>query len=235
MAMPSSLQQDLMIPFYADMQCDFLGLDSVEHCFDPTHFRNFGEITYLYNEIGYRTRSVQEMGGREILAIGDSFTLGLGVNTEHRWTEYLESILGYPVLNFSLNGASNDWISRRTQDLLRWFDPPAILIQWSFSHRRERARPDWFDDERTECNARYSDEENLQNWIDNFSKIHHDRIIHSAVPNWHIGFDYQSWPVIPPFCMLDRARDGFHYGPKTNRAIAETFTSLLAAGSHLSL
>jgi len=227
MSMPDSLQQDLMIPFYADMRCDFLGLDSIEHCFDPAHFHNFGAVTYLYNEIGYRTRSVQEMKGHEILAIGDSFTLGLGVNSEHRWTECLESIIGYPVLNFSLNGASNDWIARRTQDLLRWFDPPAILIQWSFSHRRELANSDWFDDERTECDARYSDEENLQNWIDNFSKINHNRVIHSAVPNWHDDFDYDSWPVIAPPVILDRARDGFHYGPKTNRAIAQRFTSLL--------
>jgi len=225
--MPSSLQQDLMIPFYANMQCDFLGLDSINHCFDPAHFRAFGKVTYSYNEIGYRTRSVQHITGKEILAIGDSFTLGLGINVGHRWTEHLESIIGYPVLNFSLNGASNDWIARRTQDLLRWFDPPAIVIHWSFSHRRELPNPDWSDDERTVCDARYLDEENLQNWIDNFNQIDHPRVIHSVIPDWHDNFDYQSWPVIPPPRIIDRARDGFHYGPKTNRVFADTVTSLL--------
>lgn len=228
--MSASLQQDLKIPFYANKECEYLGMDSPKHCFDKTHFRQFGSVSYQFNEIGYRGQSVETMHGREILVIGDSFTLGLGVNQSDRWSEQLGNLIGYPVLNFSLNGASNDWIARRTRDLLSWFDPPAIIIHWSFTHRRENARSDWFDDERTECEPKHSAEQNMDNWSKNISSIQHPRIFHSAIPGWHDDFPYQSWPVLPPVVMIDVARDGFHYGPKTHRVLAETFTSLLASG-----
>lgn len=235
MGMPDWLIQELRIPFYQSMHCDQLGMDSIEHCFDKSHFTSSEPVTYQFNEIGYRTKSVNAINGREALVIGDSFSLGLGVNEQSRWSDQLSDIIGYPVLNFCLNGASNDWIARRALDLLSWFDPPFVVIHWTFTHRREIDRPDWYDDERTECEPKYLDQENLHNWMKNFTKIKHERVIHSAIPNWHIDFDYDAWPVLPAVSPVDLARDGFHYGPKTHRTIAEKITNLLGDVSHLSL
>lgn len=225
--MPASLQQDLKIPCLANTQWEHLGMDSLNHCLDRTHYKKFGSVSYQFNEIGYREQSVGNMQGKEILVIGDSFTLGLGVNQLHRWSDQLVNLIGYPVLNFSLNGASNDWISRRTRDLLSWFDPPVVIIHWSFTHRREKDRSDWFDNERTECEPKYDAAQNLANWEKNFSAIQHPRVIHSAIPNWHDNFPYRSWPLLTPVSMIDLGRDSFHYGPKTHHALAQTFTSLL--------
>jgi hypothetical protein len=163
------------------------------------------------------------------VAIGDSFTLGLGVNAKDRWSDHLEILTGLPVLNFSLNGASNDWIARRVQSLMTWFSPAFLIIHWSFSHRREAAQPYWFDDERTECEAGYTSQENFSNWLNNFKKINHEKVLHTAIPHWHDGFEYDQWPVVKPMASTDLARDGFHYGPLTHQALAEKFTNLLDA------
>jgi len=229
MGLPKPLEQDLKIPRYADLQCDSLGHDSIEHCFDRELFRSFGSVCYQFNEIGYRTKPIAEFTGREIVAIGDSFTLGLGVNAVDRWSDQLELLTDLPVLNFSLNGASNDWIARRTNDLLTWFSPAYVIVHWSFSHRRETAEPTWFDDERTECEPGYEPQENFNNWLHNFQSIHHDKVLHTAIPNWHDDFEYDLWPVMKPLRPIDLARDGFHYGPLTHRLLAEKITNLLGA------
>jgi hypothetical protein len=229
MGLPTSLEQDLKIPRYANLRCDSLGHDSFEHCFDRNLFRSFGPVSYQFNEIGYRTKSIAEFTGQEILAIGDSFTLGLGVNAVDRWSDQLELLTGLPVLNLSLNGASNDWIARRLQSFLTWFTPVFVIVHWSFSHRREAAQPTWYDDERTQCEPGYSAQENFDNWLQNFQCVHGCKVLHTAIPGWHDGFDHDLWPVVKPMAPVDLARDGFHYGPLTHRLLAEKFTNLLGA------
>jgi hypothetical protein len=139
------------------------------------------------------------------------------------------------VLNFSLNGASNDWMARKLQQLLTVFQPRAIIIHYTFSHRRERPQTDWHDDERTECEPFYSSKENYQNWLTNFNTIQslsgNIKLIHSFIYNWHdqpVDYLKLGNDVIPPITQLDFARDGFHYGPLTHRALADQITSLLA-------
>lgn len=214
------------IPRYCNLQCDEIGTDTYKHCFDKKHFKNFEKVNYTFNEIGFRTHSIRDFQRDAILAIGDSFTLGLGVNAHDRWTDQLEILLDHQVLNFSLNGASNDWIARKANELLQYFQPRCIIVHWSFSHRREKPFTDWHDDERTECEPFYSDEENFSNWLKNYQSINKPRVIHSVIPNWHDDFDYQKFSnVIAPIKQIDSARDSFHYGPKTHKQIAEIFYS----------
>jgi len=225
------LLQTLKIPNYANLTCDSLGLDSQEHCYNIEHFKKHN-VRYHFNELGYRTVPVDQFVGNEILALGDSFTLGLGVNYNHTWPAQLGKMINYPVLNFSLNGASNNWIARKTQQLLTWFTPRAIVVHYTFTHRRERAEPNWSDDERTECDPYYSDAENLQDWHIAFEYFNGLSIpvVHSFITDWHpndIDYSILGTNVIPPVKKIDLARDSFHYGPKTNRALAEKLTSLL--------
>jgi hypothetical protein len=229
MELPLDWIQSIAIPFYANLQCNTLGHDSAKNCFDRKHYQNFHPIHYQFNEIGFRTKSISNFTGHEILAVGDSFTLGLGVNPQDRWTDQLELLLGYPVLNFSLNGASNDWISRKINNLLQVFTPRCIIIHWTFSHRREKNLPEWHDNERTECEPGYNEQENLSNWLKNFQSVKFSKVIHSAIPNWHDNFDYSQYPVLPPVNQIDLARDGFHYGPLTHLDLAQKFTNLLAS------
>jgi hypothetical protein len=220
-------KQTIGLPEYANLKCQCIGLDSPEHCFDKKHFDNYGQVEYKFNEIGYRHTSINNYCGNEILAIGDSFTVGLGVNQQHLWTELLSSMLGYPVLNFSLNGASNDWICRKTSLLLKYFQPKCIIFHYSFTHRRERSYLDWTDVERTQCDPLYSDEENLINWQQNYNKLldicKNISTVHTAIPNWHPG---PVENVLVP-TQIDFARDGFHYGPQTHRRFATSLLDVL--------
>jgi len=229
------VQQHIAIPFYANLQADSLGLDSRDHCFAKQKFDQHPPVHYQFNQVGFRTHSVDHFEPDAILVLGDSFTLGLGNNVEDRYTDILEQQLSHQVLNFSLNGASNDWISRKLQQLLVLFQPRAVVIHYTFSHRRERPQTDWHDDERTECEPFYSSEENYQNWLMNFKTIQalagKTQLIHSFICNWHDGpVDYSNLGenIISPLQQLDFARDGFHYGPKTHLELATKLTSLLA-------
>jgi hypothetical protein len=230
----SEFQQSVGIARYANLTCNTLGHDSSEHCFDKPLFNNYPHsVEYLFNEIGYRTRSIDSFTGNEILAIGDSFTLGLGVAQQHTWPEQLSALLNYPVLNFSLNGASNAWMQRKTTQLLNWFTPRAIVVHYTFSHRRERPHTDWTDDERTECEPFYSDQENYQDWRNTFDYFAclNIPVVHGFVPNWHTqDVNYSKLPgkVISPLVPIDLARDGFHYGVATNQQLAQQITNLLA-------
>jgi hypothetical protein len=228
-----AFKHSIGIPFYSNLQCSTFGLDSLDHCFDKKHYQTYGDVNYCFNEIGYRDRSVSQYRGDEILAIGDSFTVGLGVNSADCWTTQLENMLGHPVLNFSLNGASNDWISRKTESLLHFFQPKCIIIHYTFCHRRERPFTDWHDNERTESDAVYSNDENYINWKYNFDKINklceNIPVVHSGITGWN----YDSKDVdILTVDKIDLARDGFHYGVNTHKQLA---TNLLDCVSHLSL
>lgn len=236
-----NLGKSISIPFYSDYKSSTLGLDSLSECFDRRHYKQYPvEIDYQFNRFGYRGPEPEHYVGNEILAIGDSFTLGLGSREEDRWTNQLENLLQYPVINFSLNGASNDWMARRTADLLKFFTPRAIVLHYSFSHRRERSNIDLHDNERTECEPFYSDDENLTNWLLNFTSINQSAgdipIIHSFIPNWHTQpVDYKKFSnnLLPPMPTTDLARDGFHYGHNTQMAlateIAKSLTILLVS------
>jgi len=229
------VQQHIRIPFYANLQADSLGLDSAEHCFDRLAFTQHPPVHYHFNDVGFRTHASNQFQPNAILVLGDSFTLGLGINVKERYTDLLEQQLSHQVLNFSLNGASNDWIARKLQQLLSLFQPRAIIVHYTFSHRRERPFLDWSDDERTECEPFYSSEENYQNWFANFQGVcalaSNIKLVHSFIHNWHncpVDYAVLGTNVIPPIVPLDRARDSFHYGPQTHQALADKITNLLA-------
>lgn len=228
------VQQHIAIPFYANLQTDSLGLDSAEHCVDCITFDQHLPVHYQFNDVGFRTHASNQFQSNAILVLGDSFTLGLGNNATERYSDLIEQQLSHQVLNFSLNGASNDWISRKLQQLLKLFQPRAIIVHYTFSHRRERPFPDWHDNERTECEPFYSSQENYQNWFENFQTVcalaGNTKLIHSFISNWHdqsVNYSALGQNIIPPVMQLDFARDGFHYGPRTHRWLADRITNLL--------
>jgi len=230
------VQQHIEIPFYANLQTDSIGMDSQAHCFNRKMFDQHPAVRYQFNQVGFRTHSVDKFVHNAILVIGDSFTLGVGNNTQERYTDLIEKQLSHQVLNFSLNGASNDWITRKLQQLLKLFEPRAIVIHYTFTHRRELPQTDWHDNERTECEPLYSSQENYQNWFTNFQTIQalagDTKLVHSFIPNWHnqtIDYAELGTNVISPMTQLDFARDGFHYGPRTHLELANKITSLLVA------
>lgn len=116
------------------------GMDSKECCVDENFFDQYPyEISYNYNSRGFRDTAWPPESDldKSIWCIGDSFTLGLGVAYQHTWPQQLQTRLNQRCINVSLDGASNQWISRRTVQILQQVQPDVLIIQWSFLHRRE--------------------------------------------------------------------------------------------------
>ena len=63
--------------------------------------------------------------------------MGLGSALTHTWPWVLQQRTGRRCINISLDGASNDWVSRKTCAILNTIAPRDLVIHWSYWHRRE--------------------------------------------------------------------------------------------------
>jgi hypothetical protein len=117
------------------------GMDSLEYSCDKKHFMSYPyQIHYQYNSRGFRDSewpdNVDELQNA-IWCVGDSFTVGLGSPREHTWTHILEQKIGKRTINVSLNGASNEWISRQAKKIISTISPKVLILHWSYISRRE--------------------------------------------------------------------------------------------------
>jgi hypothetical protein len=133
--------EDLVLPSRINQHWKFSGMDHIDHCFDKDHFLSYPHaITYNYNSRGFRDQewpdSIQELENA-VWCIGDSFTVGVGSPVEHTWPGCLSKITGRRVINVSMDGASNEWISRTAEKIIQAIRPGHLAIMWSYTHRRE--------------------------------------------------------------------------------------------------
>ena len=214
---------------YINYQSDIFGMDSIEECRSKSLFKNFPyPVSYRFNSLGYRDRNISEYIKNPIITVGDSFTVGLGLPADLIYPVQLEKLVNHQVLNFSMNGASNDWMARKLELILKYFSPIAIIVHYTFSARRELDRPDWFDNERVQCEPIYTEEENYNNWLTNHNKI---QTLTASIPTWYSFLP--QWHTDPnvvdhienqiKFEQIDQARDGFHYGAKTCLNLAHLY------------
>lgn len=132
---------DFLLPSRVNQCWQYSGMDSFEHCLDKTHFEQYPHsITYNYNSRGFRDlewpETLEELKNA-VWCVGDSFTVGLGSPLEHTWPWLLQKHTGFRTINISMDGASNNWIARKTIDILQKIKPQHIVIHWSYIHRRE--------------------------------------------------------------------------------------------------
>lgn len=190
-------------------------MDSPDHCVDSTWFKAYPhDIHYRYNSRGFRDHewphSMADLK-KAIWCIGDSFTVGLGQPFDHVWPQRLQKHTGIRTINISMDGASNDWIARKTHSIVRDISPANIIVMWSFVHRREAA--DGVDDEDRRISFKQStDQEDWQNFFAHLASLaSHSNITHLAVPEfapntapvdrmhrvWH-DIRGHDWPEDPP-------------------------------------
>ena len=105
------------------------------------HFKNYPyKIEYQYNSRGFRDQewpnSLDKLQNL-IWCVGDSFTAGVGVPFLHIWPQILQQITNVRTINISLDGASNNWIARQAGAIINEIKPKNLIVQWSYSHRRE--------------------------------------------------------------------------------------------------
>ena len=132
---------DFILPTRQNQIWTESGIDSLDDCLDKKHFKSYPyPIEYRYNSRGYRDaewpEDVSELENA-IWCFGDSFTVGIGSPVEHTWAHLLQQHTNRRVINISMDGASNNWISRKAVEVLQLIKPKIIILHWSFTHRRE--------------------------------------------------------------------------------------------------
>jgi hypothetical protein len=114
------------------------GMDTLENCNDAQHFQAYPyPIEYRYNSRGFRDQEWPDTFDHVIWCVGDSFTVGIGSPVEHTWCYLLQQRTSLRTINVSMDGASNAWISRRACEILASGLAQRMVIQWSYTHRRE--------------------------------------------------------------------------------------------------
>jgi len=130
-----------VLPDFKNQKCFESGIDSLDQCHNKKYFLNFPwSVEYQSNSRGYRD---EEWPNKLVSlesstwCIGDSFTVGIGSPVTHTWPNILSNAINNRTINISMDGASNNWISRKVSELITEVLPKNIVIHWSYLHRRE--------------------------------------------------------------------------------------------------
>ena len=190
---------DLKIMSKVHLQCEFSGIDSLEYCLNKEHFCNYPhKVDYVYNSRGFRDAEwpeSQEELKNAIWCIGDSFTVGIGSPYNFTWPQMLSIATGRRCINVSMDGASNDWISRRAQQIIKEVAPTHMVVLWSYINRREFSDITWFKfltDKKTTVQPL----EDLKN-IENFSKNWLNSYKQIKDSSWPNCATIDDWNLLP--------------------------------------
>ena len=226
------------------------GLDSLEECVSKSFFNHYPyEVSYKFNSRGFRDEewpeTVEELRNC-IWCFGDSFTVGMGCPYDSIWTKKLEKITGIRTINISMDGASNEWISRKVLRVIEEIDPKLMIIHWSYFDRREDPDTSLIDEDRRISllsNKDYQSNknikvlsENLKNTLRCIKKVeslNHHKVIHSIINDEinsypfptrktiHNSVESIAKHYIPFIDKVDYARDGHHYGIQTSELFVD--------------
>lgn len=189
---------DLVLPSRQNQRWQYSGIDSPDHCFNLGYFKTYPyPISYSYNSRGFRDLEWPDAMSdlqQAIWCVGDSFTVGIGQPFDHIWPQVLSKFTGYRTINVSMDGASNDWIYRRTLQILHEIDPVLIVVMWSYTHRREHADSLLSDEQRRIHSSRQIAAEDFRHW--NRLANHLDTYAHKIIQC-----------TIPEFCLVKNLID----------------------------
>ena len=103
-------------------------------------FEDYGpeDITYKFNKYGFRSDEFVDDGRDNILSVGDSFTMCMGVPVEHSWSYMLskkfDNCKNY---NLGLAAASSDYVVRAVSKTIEELKPKAVFVFWPGLSSRE--------------------------------------------------------------------------------------------------
>lgn len=251
---------DLIIPSYANYHATEEGSDRLVNrtVKNPERFKSWPGFSYDYNSRGFRDDEWPDDSelASSIWCVGDSFTVGLGKPVDQCWPMVLSRRVNIRTINVSMTQGSNDWISRRSQQIIKEVSPRILIVHWSFINRRERNDPTLPDDQRRIWHKvdleklGHSQNDHLQNFIDNVSALESKRgstkVIHTVAPAYskepkvngsrveterrisELDLEY----FIPEFDILDYARDEFHYYELTTSRFVDSIEKILDLINH---
>lgn len=235
---------------FANQELEWFGTDSEEmyknhinESFKYMQFHNQVDkrFTYKFNSNGFRADEF-DSGTPNLISLGCSHTLGIGVPYEETWASIVSTALNLKNFNLGVSGGSNDTAFRLAHT---WIDKlkPSIVIFLSTEptrfelHTNVDADADeihdisvwnyeWHDHSKVFMRHWYSNDTNSNmNYLKNMLAVKHlcnDRgiqFIHEEVLNIYEKKIYAG----------DHARDLLHFAEKTHRRIADIFLSEIGA------
>lgn len=184
---------DFILPARANQIWQYSGIDDPGRCLDDQHFREYPyPVKYVYNSRGFRDLewpdSIDELK-KSIWCVGDSFTVGIGSPIEHTWPYLLSKATGLRVINVSLDGASNDWMSRKIINIQEEISPKYIIVSWTYLHREESPDARLDDEQRRIYYQDLDLDKNIKNFEENIRKITsaRDPFMQFLIPNAYLN------------------------------------------------
>jgi len=228
----SPVLDDFCLEEYSNISMSASGIDDIRYCVDPEHFKQYPHpIDYQYNSRGFRDQewptSSQELKDA-VWVVGDSFTSGVGSPLAHAWPTVLARNINHRVINVSLDGASNNWISRRARTIVDHVAPRAVVVMWSYLHRTELAQPHLSDCKRRQHYMSADPWDHLSNFEKCVELLkdtgvhwccipdHHDFRTGDQRAKYHSIVSPLGAPIVEQINKLDLARDGHHFDIKTS-------------------
>lgn len=231
---------DIVIKSRANQHWQYSGMDSQNQCLDKQHFQQYPHtVNYNYNSRGFRDQewpSDKSELTNAVWCVGDSFTVGLGAPQDHIWPARLSALLNRRVINVSMDGASNQWISRIAQKIINAVNPTHIVIMWSYTHRRELPDSSLSDENRIQHFVKSTVQDDWENFVQcrntvtqliapveftvpDFHPIDAERIWHSvrgtnwpqSVPNGVADFDQLPAWIIQELTDIHHCNDELHH------------------------
>lgn len=210
--------------------CESRYLDNLKTPQQLQNLQKFGWVdshfTYSLNSQGFRAPEFNNQPG--FVALGCSFTQGIGLPNHTVWPSLIADHLGLQTWNLGIGGGSMDlcfrlahyWIPELQPQFVVMLEPPADRIEIHTDYGGEnlqstdhRIKGDWYlmNYYTHEENSFWNTQRNL-GAIENICRTHHIPFYHWSRKQWIFSIDPSS---------SDMARDLAHAGPNCHRYFAD--------------
>jgi hypothetical protein len=173
------------------------GMDSFDKCLDKKYFVEYPySVSYNYNSRGFRDAEWPESKDelqKSIWCVGESFTVGVGSPIEHTWPYIVSQKQQNRTINVSMDGASNEWIARKTIEIYNELTPDNMIVMWSYFHRREKKSIGLSDESRRIQYSSDTTTDDIKNFLSCISEVNEKvkNCIHFIIPNAKIKINHK--------------------------------------------
>lgn len=206
---------------------------------DPGHQQYFREqgwdqpngITYCFNQHGFRDHSPEarfDPSDNNLMALGCSFTMGIGLAWHQIWPSLLGQALNLRVCNFGWGGGSADRCFRLAEYWIAYLRPKLVVLL-----NPPRGRVEVVIDEQTgEAHDMMPSEPTIDSgfkrWLlsdenQRLNNLKNSLAIEALCHRYHVpflGYEADTWMSCSRE-IAGYARDYFHAGPQGHRSFTE--------------
>ena len=245
------IMEHLVVPKRANKEIQWHGLDNPKMTKqDADIFENWpngDKINYRFNSRGFRDEEwpATYSGMKDaIWMIGDSFTMGMGIEYEESYKKKMEEVTGRRVIDISLDGTNPGWRRRIALKIMREVAPDYLIMHWGYIWRYKRkyrtlaqeVRNTIFQEQEESC---------MESFVETFKSLWetdtNTKVLHNFLPKFAGKWKSQEWikhqiqdftgDENPSICwdneQLDTGRDGWHWGPETIQKYVENNLKLM--------